>query len=118
LRPWSRVGFRESRGDATWSFADIIGASPTRREIVLVQCTTADHLSDRLAKVKRVPELPSLLAAGFKVAVHGWERRGASWRVKIVEVAAAELPPMVVCDLPRRRGRRMQQGSLFSGEEG
>jgi hypothetical protein len=94
-------------------FADVLAAHPVRREIVLVQVTTAGHLAHRLEKVKNIPELPALLAAGFKVALHGWTRFGDERRVKIIEVATAELPPMVVCDLPRRRGRRPHQGSLF-----
>jgi hypothetical protein len=38
--------------------------------------------------------------------------------VKIIEVQGPDLPAIVTCDLPRRRGRRTHQGSLFSGEEG
>jgi hypothetical protein len=37
-----------------------------RREVALIQTTTADHLADRLTKVKATPELPGLLAAGCK----------------------------------------------------
>jgi hypothetical protein len=42
----------------------------------LVQTTTADHLAHRLTKIKALAELPGLLAAGCKVQVHGWKRRG------------------------------------------
>jgi hypothetical protein len=99
--------------------ADVLAVHPVRREIVLVQTTTADHLAHRKAKVKAVAELPGLLAAGCKVQLHGWKRQGTSWRVKIVNIRAKDLEAVIVCPLPARRrgGRRFQQGSLFGSAQ-
>jgi hypothetical protein len=88
-----------------FGFADVLAVHPARREVVLVQVTTADHLAHRLAKVRAAPELLGLLAAGVKVALHGWRRQGARWRVKVVELDAEDLGPVVVAQL-HRRGRR------------
>jgi hypothetical protein len=65
---------------------DVLAIHPLRREVILVQTTTAAHLAHRLAKVKSVPELSGLLAAGLKVQVHGWRKVGARWQAKVVEV--------------------------------
>lgn len=81
---------------------------------MLVQTTTAGNLAARLAKVKAVPELPGLLAAGCMIHVHGWKRIGDHWHCKIVEVRAEDLEAVVVCPLPTRRSRRLQQGNLFA----
>lgn len=96
-------------------FADVFAVHPIRRELLLVQTTTAANLSARLAKVRAVPELPGLLAGGCKVHVHGWKRVGERWRCKIVEVRADDLAAVIVCPLPGRRGRRFQQATLFGG---
>jgi hypothetical protein len=55
--------------------------------------------------------LPGLLAAGVKVALHGWRRVGGCWRVRVIEVEAADTEPAVVVDLPpglRRQGKARQ----------
>src|SRR6516225_4584557 len=69
-----------------FGFADVLAVHPVRREVMLVQVTTARHLADRLAKVWAAPELPGLLAGGCKVQLHGWTRQGKRWRVKLVDV--------------------------------
>ena len=103
---------RINRRRDLFRFADVLAVHPVRREIALVQTTTADHLADRLAKVQGIPELPAILAAGVKVSVHGWTRRGGRWVCKIVQIRAEDLSPIVVCNLPRRRCRRLHQGTL------
>jgi hypothetical protein len=44
-----------------------------------------------------------VLAAGVKVALHGWRRVGQRRCVKVVEVRPEELSPVVGADVPRRR---------------
>jgi hypothetical protein len=97
-----------------WHFADVIAAHPTRREILLVQVTTLGHVSDRLEKAKRQPELAGWLRAGGAFAVHGWYCRGGEWSCKIVEVHAGDLADVVV-QAPRRRGRKAVQPDMFAG---
>ena len=96
---------------------DVLAVHPIRREIVLVQVTTLDHLSHRLAKVKATVELPGLLAAGLKVQVHGWTPRGSRWAVKVVEVRAEDLQAVVVVKTPRKP-RAWQPAPLFRYSEG
>jgi hypothetical protein len=103
-----------NRGRDLFGFADVLALHPVRREVVLVQITTADHLAARLAKVRAAVELPGVLAAGCRVQVHGWCRVGGCWRVRVIEVEAADTEPAVVVDLPQRRRGAWQRG-LFDG---
>ena len=105
---------RINRRRDLFRFADVLAIHPVRREIVLVQTTTAGHLAHRLAKVQGIPELAAILAAGVKVSVHGWARRGGSWHCRIVDVVQADLPAVIVAELPRRP-RAWKQQSLFMG---
>jgi hypothetical protein len=86
-----------------FGFAEVLAVHPVRREVVLVQVTTADHLAHRLAKVRAAGELPGLLAAGCKVYLHGWRRVAKRWRVRVIEVEAADAVAGVAG--PPRRGR-------------
>jgi hypothetical protein len=104
---------RINRRRDLFRFADVFAVHPVRREIVLVQTTTAGHLAQRLAKVRGIPELPAILASGVKVSVHGWARCGGSWHPRIVEVIAADLQPVTVADLPRSP-RAWKQALLFA----
>jgi hypothetical protein len=65
---------------------DILALHPVRREIALIQTTTAGNMAARVNTVKATSELPGLLAAGCSIQVWGWSKRGKRWRVKIVEL--------------------------------
>jgi hypothetical protein len=91
---------------------DILAIHGTRREVVLIQTTSAGHVADRVAKVQRLPVLPAILAAGVKVSIHGWAYRDGRWRCRIEEIHAADLPAVVVSSLPRR-ARRWRPVDLF-----
>jgi hypothetical protein len=95
-----------------FGFADILAVHPRRREFLLVQTTSLDHVAHRLAKSKGRPELAAWLRAGGLFQVHGWKRRGVKWEVKIVAVAADDLVGVVVQKLARR-GPRPRQRELF-----
>jgi hypothetical protein len=92
-----------------WGFADVLAVHPVRREVVLVQVTTADHLAHRLAKVRAARELPGLMAAGCKVHLHGWKRQGTRWGVKVININPDDLGAMVTLPLPRRHCRARQR---------
>ena len=94
-------------------FGDVLAAG--RGEIVLVQCTTADHVAHRLAKARGRPELRAWLAAGGKFQVWGWHRRSGN----VGSSAASRSSPATWADEvdpARRRTRRPKQRSLFDGE--
>lgn len=93
--------------------ADVLGVHPTRREFLLVQCTTAGHVAHRLAKARESPELAAWLRAGGQFEVWGWVNRAGRWQVRRVALSAGDLAAVPVTAIPRRRGRRPQQPELF-----
>jgi hypothetical protein len=107
---------RVNRRRDLFRFADVLGVHPVRREVILVQTTTAGHVAHRLAKIKAIPELAAILASGCKVSVHGWDKRAGQWHCRIVDVLSGDLD-VIAADLPRR-GRRWKQPSLFTGPSG
>jgi hypothetical protein len=82
-------------------FGDVLAAHPRDRVILIVQCTTRQHLGDRLK-------------AGGAFEVWGWAQRGGQWIVKRVAVEADSLQP-VLLQVPPRKRREAQQGLLFEG---
>ncbi len=100
-----------------WHFADLLAAHPRDRQIALVQTTTASNLSARVTKAKRQPELRVWLAAGGRFFLHGWAPWGGRWHPKVIELAGADLAPVVVEQPPRKRPRsRWQPADLFGTE--
>jgi hypothetical protein len=65
VEPW--IPHVPNRRRDLFNFADVLAVYPVRREVVLVQVTTADHLANRLAKVRAAVALPGLLAAGGRL---------------------------------------------------
>lgn len=47
-----------------------------------VQVTTGDHLADRRRKVLASPLLERVQAAGWRIELHGWAKRGNRWRCR------------------------------------
>ena len=86
-----------------FGIADVLAVHPGERTVLLVQATTAAHLADRLRRVRGQPDLPALLAAGVRVEVWGWARRGGRWHVRRVAVRPGDLAAVTVAELPRRR---------------
>jgi hypothetical protein len=96
-----------------FGIGDVLGVHPRDRSVLLVQCTTAGHVADRLRRVKARPELPQLLRAGVTVEVWGWSLVGGEWQVRRVAIKAEGLEPVVLRAPPRRR-REARQGLLFA----
>jgi hypothetical protein len=75
----------------TWSqrrfdlfgFADLIAVRAG--ETVAVQSTTLTNLAARRKKIAESEAAPVCLAAGWKIVVHGWAKRGGRWCCRRVE---------------------------------
>lgn len=95
--------------------ADVLGVYPRDRLVLLVQCTSAAHVGDRLKRIQDRPELPALLKAGVQVQVWGWRQVAGKWRLKVVDVRAEDLAGITVQEIPRRRraGKGQRQEQLF-----
>jgi hypothetical protein len=86
-----------------WHFADLLACHGERREIVLIQTTTLNNLSARIAKTRKQPESALWLAAGGRVHLHGWSKRDGRWTVKVVELLAGDVAPVVIAAPPRKK---------------
>ena len=64
-------------------FADILAVEPGKTGVLAVQaCVTGDQ-SKRLAKIALEPRVALWLAAGNRVQVIGWAKRGARGKRKL-----------------------------------
>lgn len=65
-----------------------VGAGGT----LAIQTTSASNVAARVRKIRESPALPAMLAAGWRVEVHGWGkhvppgRKRAEWRVRRVAI--------------------------------
>jgi hypothetical protein len=104
---WLPIPGKSVRRDLFY-IGDVLAVDPIRKTFFLVQCTSLDHVADRLAKAKGRPELETWLRAGGSFEVWGWSKRG----VKRVAVTGEDLAAETIVTPPRRR-RRLDQGTLF-----
>jgi hypothetical protein len=94
--------------------ADVAAVHPRDKVLLLVQCTSAAHVPDRLRRVQARPETRRLLAAGVAVEVWGWALRAGRWRVRRVAVRTEDLAAVVVqAFAPARRRKGERQRGLF-----
>jgi hypothetical protein len=106
---------RVNRKRDLFGIGDVLAVHPRDKAVLLVQATTADHVADRLKRVRRRPELPALLRAGVAVEVWGWCQRGSRWYVRREALRPEDLT-ITVQALPRhRRGKRASERGLFDG---
>lgn len=59
---------------------DLIGVR--EGQTLAVQSTTADHFAHRRKKLEASPMLPKMIAAGWRIEVHGWRKKGREWVVR------------------------------------
>jgi hypothetical protein len=52
-----------------------------------VQCTSRDHVADRVAKIGDSEHIVALRRCNWKLVVHGWDKHGARWRLREVDVS-------------------------------
>ena len=75
-------------------FADAVGCLPDRREIAAFQFCCSGDVSKRVTKIQAEPRASSWLAAGGRIYVIGWAKRGPRgkrkvWTPRIVQVVAS-----------------------------
>jgi hypothetical protein len=100
-----------------FGFADVLAVHPGRQNFLLVQATTADHVSARLKKATACPELAAWLRAGGKFEVHGWQDRAGRWQLRRVEVRGEELADVVLSAPRPCRIRKGERQRLLPGFE-
>lgn len=51
------------------------------RETLLVQATTAGNFSSRVDKIDSHENTPAILAAGWRIEIHGWKKIRGRWKL-------------------------------------
>jgi hypothetical protein len=87
---------------------DVVAVKVGEPGVLAVQTTTAEHLAHRLHKAQTRPELRVWLAAQNRFILHGWKNIAGRWRVRVVELTAADLQGVEVVPLPKKR--RLKRG--------
>jgi hypothetical protein len=96
-------GFAGVRQDL-WKFGDILAVHPTRKDFLIVQCTTSG-VAARVRKIREIPAALDWLRAGGRVQVWGWTGK----RLRRVAITLAG-----VLKTPRTKPiKRVKQGELF-----
>ena len=73
-----------------WGFGDLVGIKGD--ESIIVQSTTGDNVSKRVAKIKGIKEAGLWLASPHRrIVVHGWSKQGPRgkakrWQCREVEI--------------------------------
>jgi hypothetical protein len=75
---------------------DVVALEPGVPGLLGVQTTSGSNVAARLAKIAQAPHAGRWLAAGNRIAVHGWRKagpRGArkTWTLREIEVTEADL---------------------------
>jgi hypothetical protein len=83
---------------------------------LMVQVTTAGHVSTRVAKAKAESRLRVWLQSGSGFVVHGWQRVDGKWTCRIVPIVLDDMDNLAALPPPRRR-RRPHERSLFDTPE-
>jgi hypothetical protein len=98
-----------------FGFADLAAFMIDRPGTLFVQTTTAGHLANRLRKLQSLAAVEACLRCGNRSEVHGWRKVGSRWQVRVVELRAEDMKPVVV-EQPARQPRRSpwKPAELFS----
>lgn len=84
-----------------FGFCDVLAMAPGRG-FLAVQCTTGDHVADRLNKIRDMEMVKTWLLSGGRLEVWGWRKTGdrgkrKTWSVRRV-VLQVDGRRGVVCD--------------------
>lgn len=75
-----------------FGFVDILAIDSDARLTMAVQTTSGSNMAARVAKIRANPNLATVLAAGWKIEVHGWrkiigEQGRKIWQVRVEVIA-------------------------------
>jgi hypothetical protein len=74
-----------------YNFADLVAVRADRPGVLAVQTTSASNLAARVRKVKAEPMARVWLAAGNRIACHGWKKVGRFWVADVREVSLSQM---------------------------
>lgn len=68
-----------------FGFVDVLALRGA--ETLAVQTTSDSNVSARLRKIADSPNIAAVREAGWSVVVHGWQKDGARWKLRVVDVS-------------------------------
>ena len=74
--------FTKRRHDL-FGFIDLLAIRPG--ETLAVQATSASNVAARVSKIANHPNVGAVREAGWRIAVHGWGKRGGRWVCREVD---------------------------------
>jgi hypothetical protein len=72
-------------------FGDILAVKVGIPGATLIQTTTASHAANRLDKIRSIAEAGIWLAAGNRIVIHGWAKRGPRGKHKVWTCSITEV---------------------------
>lgn len=96
-----------------FGFADIFAFHSLDKVHLLVQTTTASHVSARLRKALAIPTLLRWLKSGGLFHVHGWFKREGTWRLRKKFVTLDQVRASLKVEDVGGRKRKGREGKLF-----
>ena len=68
-----------------FGFGDLLCVG--EHEVVMVQCTSADHVAERCAKIAHHENVGAVRKGGIRILVHGWRKSKGRWTLREVDVS-------------------------------
>ena len=68
-----------------FGFLDIVALDPHQRRTIGVQTTSVKQRDPHIEKIMRHPNYKPLIAAGWLVHLHCWEKVGHRWHMQLVD---------------------------------
>ncbi len=66
-----------------WGFGDLLACRVGEIGCTLIQTTTKSNMQARVQKIVGIAEAGIFLAAGNRIVVHGWSKKGAKGKRKV-----------------------------------
>lgn len=99
-----------------WGFMDVIAIRGD--ESLAVQCTSGDHVSNRINKIRQHPNAAIWAASDTrKIVVHGWRKVGARGKRKLWECRVEPVLGLRVCDTIQDASPTIKTGCTPSRSE-
>lgn len=93
FNPWVQI-----RQDL-FGIGDIVAVHVEHPGVLMVQCTSASNMSSRVKKILAAPVTPTWIAAGNRLEVWGWSKKGARGKRKLW---ALTMVPITEMDMAQR----------------
>lgn len=68
-----------------FGFIDLLAIR--ENETLAIQTTSYSNVSSRITKIAEHDNVEAVRKAGWRIVVHGWQKKGARWECRVVDVS-------------------------------